>query len=580
MADGAAYQIDIQAQAMGVDATAAQVNTLADALAAAEKVATPFDNALASASAQLAQAQQASAAAAESLSAAERKFGALEREATKAGKAVERYAAKGTGDIAGLSALMAQSQMAQRAVLQQAAAVDKAKASATSAAAAEKKLADSMKTLEGAAKKSAAAHQAAGKAGQFSATGFKDSMMASQGLMASSSPMLGRLGQLYEGLGKGGVAGVAVMAATAMIALAGAFIGAAAAAAKYAIAGDKIAKQRLDKIVSQTTKNFAALFSKIDTKPLLNAMERMGNMLSTNTAAGHALQTLISTIMNPLIRAIEYLEPYAHELWNGMVLGALKVAIMVVRARNAIMRMIPESVKSAIKEFAARFDGLSAALSAGQVIFYVIAAVVGVLAVAFLSVAATIAVVVGFFGALVAAAIWVVSAIWDMFSAVGSALGAAWDAVSDWASGAIDAAADFVQGLVQGIKDGVGAVADAAASLAQGAVDAVKGALGISSPSKIMMAMGGYTAEGFEGGIEGGTGGVRRAVEGMVTGGVTGPTGAAVTNNTSSTGGNTYHVTIMAPTGDGQDIRSVFEAWLTGTLDATALQIGGGEVPA
>jgi hypothetical protein len=56
--------------------------------------------------------------------------------------------------------------------------------------------------------------------------------------------------------------------------------------------------------------------------------------------------------------------------------------------------------------------------------------------------------------------------------------------------------------------------------------------------------------------------------------------GAASSRTTNAATSNTYQITINAPSGDAEDIRASFEAWLTRSLEATALQVGGGEVPA
>ena len=70
---------------------------------------------------------------------------------------------------------------------------------------------------------------------------------------------------------------------------------------------------------------------------------------------------------------------------------------------------------------------------------------------------------------------------------------------------------DMVLGLVDGIRSTAGSVYDAVGNLASSAVDTVKGKLGIQSPSRVMMALGGNTTEGFAQGIAGGAGRVTAA---------------------------------------------------------------------
>jgi phage-related protein len=596
--NGVAYEVDVQAQGVGLDATASQIVALADSLDATSKVATVFDSAIGAAQAQLAQASLAAASAAAALTGAESKYAALEREATKAAKAVERMAMKG-GDT---SALQSQAQAAAAAVSQQAAAVDRARAAATAAAGAETKLAGSLRTLEGAAKKAAVAQEAAGAAGQ---RGFTQSSQALDQLVQQASPASGQFLQMARSLGNAGVAGAVVMAVLAIAALGVALAGAAVSAMKFAIANDKVASARLTEISKRWKENIKGLFSGIDTKPLLNALDKLVAQFSASSAAGHALKTLIETIMNPLIRAIEWLTPYAHELWNGMVYGALQVAIAVVSARNAILRVIPESVKGAIRDLIAGFDGLGAAFTVGKIIIGAVAVVLGVVAVAFLALAAAIVIplkviwdciqtigtlaskfweaAVGTGQAIAALAAWVWGGLSGAIDAVTDFVASCWDALTGWAGDAVDAAANFVQGIVDGIKAGVGAVADAASDLAQSALDAVTSSLGIASRSKVMFAMGGYTAEGMAEGVDEGAVDVQSSIEHMV--GLAdidaksptmrgGSSQSTTSSTTTSRGGNTYHVTINAPTGDGEDIRSTIEAWFQSTLDAEALEVG------
>jgi hypothetical protein len=607
--DGAAYTIEMQAQAVGVGATASEVVALANAIDATAKVATTFDSAIAAAKAQLAQAANASAAAADGLRAAEGSYAGLEREATRAAKAIERASVKGNVDPSGMMALVVQAERAAQAVTAQAAAVDKAKASATAAAAEEKRLADALKSLEGAATKSATKLQSAGKE---SAQAFQKSGQSLDQLASQLSPTAGKFVQLKQAIGGAGVAGAVMLAAAAVAALVVGLGAAAFAAAKFAIAGDKVAKARLDKISKKAADAFASLFSGIKTTPLLNALDRMVESFGRNSAAGGALARLIERIMNPLIAGIEAVQPLAHELWNGLVYGALQVAIMVIRARNAILRIIPESVKGAIRDFIAKLDAMGIAFSAGKVIMYAVAAVLGVIAIAFVAVGATIATVIGFFVGIIYAAGWLLGELWDLatgaWDAISSFAAGVWEgitsavdavtsfvsetasAIADWVSGAVQAGTDFVMGLAQGIADAASAVVDAAKELASSAVDAVTEALDIGSPSRVMRGKGRFGGQGLALGFKDEEGEVRGAVErlagiadeetrpGAGSGRVLKVEGDK--SSTSTVGGNTYQITIQAPSGDAEDIRSAFERWLTSSADAIALQVGGGEVPA
>lgn len=75
----------------------------------------------------------------------------------------------------------------------------------------------------------------------------------------------------------------------------------------------------------------------------------------------------------------------------------------------------------------------------------------------------------------------------------------------------------MVDGLVEGITGAFGAVKDAVVGLADSTVGWFKEKLGIASPSKVMMRLGGYTAEGFALGLESGAGRVDGAFSAVLS---------------------------------------------------------------
>lgn len=76
--------------------------------------------------------------------------------------------------------------------------------------------------------------------------------------------------------------------------------------------------------------------------------------------------------------------------------------------------------------------------------------------------------------------------------------------LGDWASSAVNVAGDFVQGLADGIINGVGMVVDAAADLGRRTIAAIKDAFKSKSPSRVMVEIGGYAAEGLAVGMDAG----------------------------------------------------------------------------
>ena len=651
MADGTAYDFEVRAQGIGTAATADEIERLAGALEAAERVATPFDAAIAATQASLANAAAASANAADALAGAESAFTRLERESSRANMALEKArippdlaklegaanaaAAAVRGQAAAvaeaeramasataesmasasesyrnavsqllklegaakrsasaleraavppnLDALQSQADAAAAAVLEQARAVDEARNAAEQAAAAHQKQADTLNTLQGAAKKSAVSQRTLAGATKSSGAGLRESMMAAQGLSSSFGPLGGRIDRVVQGLGKSGIAGVAVAAAVALAALAVGVVALGVKMVKFAIASSDALKNRLQKATDRWQQSMKKLVSGIDAGKVIGAFEKITRQFDTSTAAGSALKRLIDVLFQPIMRAVEWLGPILAEMWKGAVYGALQFAIVCVRVRNAVLRAIPKEVRKSISDLIGKIDALGLAFSAGEIVFTAVAAAIGV--------------VVGFFallGAAIVAASWPFVAIINYgknviaaLTALGPAFSGTLDAIKGWVTGAASAAKDFVMGIVNGIKNGVGAVADAVRGLASSAVGALKSALKIGSPSKLTLQMGGWTSEGLAAGIEGGTGRVKRAVEGMADAGVVGPTESAMAGAVAGAqggagggGGATYQITIHAPSGDGEDIRAAFERWLTSQLEGHALAMGGGEVPA
>jgi hypothetical protein len=80
----------------------------------------------------------------------------------------------------------------------------------------------------------------------------------------------------------------------------------------------------------------------------------------------------------------------------------------------------------------------------------------------------------------------------------------AWEAVTTFLS-EIDLAetgANILQGLANGITGAAGFVKDAVSNAVKAAIKSAKDLLGIASPSKVFAEIGGFTGEGFAGGVD------------------------------------------------------------------------------
>jgi len=290
---------------------------------------------------------------------------------------------------------------------------------------------------------------------------------------------------------------------------------------------DKIARRmaNLDVIGAKLKDNIASIFAGPGTK---RATGKFGTALSglterfgENRAEGRGLRTLFETIATPLINGLTKLMPLATKVFRALIILALDVAIAVVKARNAILKMIPKSVKKAIKE-------LAESETAMEVATYAIVAVIVILAVVLAALVAVLVILavlfaVALFGAvmvvllpfiLVAAAIAAVIAVIYL---IGKAIAKAVTYLGALGKAAGTAAKSLISGLVNGIKNGASAVATAIKNMASNAISAMKSALKIASPSKIFEDIGAYTGEGFTVGVEAETEGAQSALEAMVS---------------------------------------------------------------
>lgn len=287
----------------------------------------------------------------------------------------------------------------------------------------------------------------------------------------------------------------------------------------------------------------AAMFSGPSTVEAVGRFEMglktIADMLDTDTASGAALQKVVSTMLDPLFDAATKVFPYLKAAFQGLVVGALLIAINVAKAGKWLKEAFGGDVLGDV-------NGLKLA-------FYGGIAVAGILAVAFVVLAAAAVVVAGAivlvaivaagllfvaFVALAAVPLLVVAAILlvvAVLAAVGYAIYEAVGALMDLGAAGIDAAGDLIDGLVGGITSGAGAVYDALRNMASQMGATIKSALGIASPSKLFAGFGEYTAQGMALGVEAGTEDVTAAVDNMVA-----PPEAGL----GRSGGGKAHVTV------------------------------------
>ena len=196
-----------------------------------------------------------------------------------------------------------------------------------------------------------------------------------------------------------------------------------------------------------------------------------------------------------------------------------------------------------------------------------IVSVVGFLAMPIVAIGLLIAA----FGAVAAAGVWLGAMLSDF---VGSAAAA----LAGWASGAVDAAVQFIAGLVAGIQNGTGVVIAAIQALAGGAISALKGALGIASPSKVMLQMGLHTGSGMAEGLKRSQGNVADASSLMASSASSGASDGASGGGGKSSGAsltvNVQPGAIVIQGGSGQNASELTENALMLLFERVALARG------
>lgn len=334
------------------------------------------------------------------------------------------------------------------------------------------------------------------------------------------------------------------------------------------------------------------LFEDVDIKPFIDGVKELGKAFGPTTAAGQAMKFLVEKGFNLLFKSVAALLPYVTKFFLQIIIWSLKAYLMIKQHWEGIT---------------IAFKILGAALGLIAVLFAVVAT----------SIAGFIAVGVGmtvFVFALAAGIIWlgykiiefavaVAKAIPDALDAIGKFVTDSWASLKAWVPGAVEAAGNFVDGLVQGIENGVSKVVDSVTNLGEEAANALKKSLGIASPSKVMFEAGMNTGQGFADGLEASVTKTSKASAGLganvaqdVSQGVSStpvsnmdmgslaaapsagpaaPTAGAlpVQDNSSNSGGNTYHIDIQID-GAGKDVHTLNEEMVSTIFERLQLSQG------
>jgi hypothetical protein len=321
-----------------------------------------------------------------------------------------------------------------------------------------------------------------------------------------------------------------------------------------------IAARQMLSIDNQTARlhrNLLGLFNGLRIEGFLSAIHEITNLFSQSTASGRALKTIMEALFQPVLDGLGAVGPIARSFFEGMVIGALLVTIGVLRVRNALREAFGDST-------------LLSNMDAKRIATYAGVIVVGALAGALL-------VAVGILGAI-AAVVAVATFTMSLFVAPLVAAGAAlvglvyagvrafeWARSADWSA----IGRQLVDGLVGGIRSGVGRVREAVTGLAMDARSALTSALQIRSPSRVFAGLGQQISAGLAAGVSAGVPQVEAAVSTMVDV----PAGGVGGGGTSVSIGDVY-VHVSGAQGDAQAMaRSIVDELVT-LLEGVGIQTG------
>lgn len=292
-------------------------------------------------------------------------------------------------------------------------------------------------------------------------------------------------------------------------------------------------------------------FEDIDTGPFLTEVKKLFGILDSGSSSGKALKAGVGAFFKEVFALATKATPLVKRFFLGMIIYGLQAYL-------AIRPMV-----AAIKEFAASEEGI---------------AIANGFAMAFRYMAVAAGVVIAVFAAVVVAFYAILAAIAAAGAAIVGFAAMALGTLGEWAGGASEMAANFVQGLVDGIVAGGTMVANAVTALADQAKAAFTEALGIESPSTVMMGYGVHMGEGAAIGVEASAGEVAGAVEGMAATAVDAADSAPAPAGPSSGGGG-VNVTIepgaiVIQGGDSASISELTEQAVAMIFERIALAQG------
>lgn len=308
---------------------------------------------------------------------------------------------------------------------------------------------------------------------------------------------------------------------------------------EFGEAGEQFASQTIDGMIARFKAAGQNFF--IDAgMQILPGLETVAGLISgtlSKIADDPELAALGSFLVYQFDRFVSWIEANWPEI-EALIIGGVHLIADVIYGAFAV-----------IDFFAEHWGAVKVVMIGLAVVFGIVAAGIGLIILfAWLAVAAVTAVVV-------AVAAWI-----GWLATLGVQ---AYESARGWASSLVD-------GLVSGITEFAGRAMAAASGLANSVKGAFQSALGIHSPSRVFAEFGGFTAEGFAGGVESSAPRIEGVTADMATNAVRGvEAGAEGGDSFSTSRSSSTNITINitgggSPTETAAAVRRELEAIFSG----------------
>jgi hypothetical protein len=270
--------------------------------------------------------------------------------------------------------------------------------------------------------------------------------------------------------------------------------------------GDVAAKQLLSLAMLSTKPkdSIEEMFSGLNVEPLLAGLYRLTQLFSQNTDSGRALKSIMEAMVGPFVEELTGAIPAIERFFLTLVLFGLDVAIVFVRARNAIRRTFGSGLLGALLSSEGAMHLFQVALVAVGLIAGGLVATFALLGFMVMGLLTPLM--------LVAAAIHRAYRAFMQFTAHVARAAKLFGKEGWKASGA-----SIVDGIVHGLRDGWTRLQAKVRDMATAALGTFREVLGIRSPSRIFAQVGLAIPQGVAQGIAQGAPAAQDAASAMVT---------------------------------------------------------------